>query len=62
MPSKPQKTNSVVTDKKDIVTPLSLEEATALLKKLGEWEGVVKLDREIIINWATYLKNNKTTK
>jgi hypothetical protein len=36
---------------------LTLEEATAYLKKLGEWETAWKFDRETIIKWAEFLKN-----
>lgn len=36
--------------------PMTLEEATTLLKKLGEWESVWRLDRETILAWAEYLK------
>jgi len=35
---------------------LTLEEATSFLKKAGEWESVVNFDRDIIINWASFLK------
>lgn len=34
---------------------LTLEEATDYLKKMGEWEGVWNLDRDIIIKWAEFL-------
>jgi hypothetical protein len=36
---------------------LTLEEATAYLKKIGEWESSWKFDRETIIKWAEFLKN-----
>lgn len=36
---------------------MSLEEATAYLKKLGEWQSVWQLDRKTIIQWAEYLKS-----
>jgi hypothetical protein len=36
--------------------PMTLEEATTLLKKLGEWESVWRLDRETILAWAEHLK------
>lgn len=46
---------------------MNLEEATAYLKKIGEWETVLKMEREVILNWANFLKEreekqNKTTK
>lgn len=34
---------------------MTLEEATKYLKKLGEWESVVNVDRETIIKWAEFL-------
>lgn len=36
--------------------PMTLEEATILLKKLGEWDSVWRLERETILAWAEYLK------
>lgn len=41
---------------KDKEPQMSLEEATAYLKKLGEWEGVVNMNRETILKWAEFLK------
>jgi hypothetical protein len=35
---------------------MTMEEATKLLKKLGEWESVWKMDRQTILAWAEYLK------
>jgi len=43
------------------VKSMSLEEATAYLKKMNEWESVVSLDRETIIKWAEFLKNREST-
>ena len=39
---------------------MSLEEATSYLKKIGEWESVVKLDRQTIIDWAEFLAKKGT--
>lgn len=36
--------------------PMTFEEATILLKKLGEWDSVWRLERETILAWAEYLK------
>lgn len=36
--------------------PMTLEEATIFLKKLGEWDSVWRLERETILAWAEYLK------
>ena len=36
--------------------PMTLEEATTLLKKLGEWDSVWRMDRETILAWAEHLK------
>jgi len=58
MTSKAQKTKPAATNKKDASTPMTLEQATVFLKKHGEWESVWKLDREVIINWAMYLKSS----
>ena len=41
---------------KDPEQPMTMEEATTYLKKLGEWEGVWHLERETIIKWAEFLK------
>lgn len=38
---------------------MNLEEATAYLKKIGEWETVLKLDRELILKWANFLKERE---
>lgn len=43
------------------VKSMSLEEATAYLKKINEWESVVSLDRDTIIKWAEFLKNREST-
>lgn len=34
-----------------------MEEATAYLKKIKEWDSVSNMDRETIIKWAQFLKN-----
>lgn len=38
---------------------MSLIEAEKFLRKVGEWHDVVKMDRETIIKWATFLKNKE---
>lgn len=47
-------------EKNDKAT-LTLEQATAFLKKIGEWESVWKLDRETIIKWANFLKDRENS-
>lgn len=39
--------------------PMTMIEAEQILRKLGEWHGVVGMERETIIKWATYLKNKE---
>jgi hypothetical protein len=46
---------------KDPSKPMDLEEATTLLKKLGEWDSVYNLDRETILKWAEFLKRREVT-
>ena len=41
---------------KKVIT-LTMEEATAYLKQIKEWDTVAKMDRETIIKWAEFLKN-----
>ena len=38
---------------------MNLDEATKYLKSVGEWETVLKLDREVIIKWAEYLESRE---
>ena len=47
---------------KDPEAPMTMEEATTLLKKLGEWEGIWHMDRDTIIKWAEFLKKKEATK
>jgi hypothetical protein len=47
---------------KDPEAPMTMEDATTYLKKLGEWEGVWHLDRDTIIKWAEFLKKKGETK
>ena len=35
---------------------MTLSEAETYLRKIGEWHGVVKMDRETVIKWAEFLK------
>jgi hypothetical protein len=54
------KKSTVVDEKVKVVeTNMSLQEATTLLKKLGEWETVWHLDRDTIIKWASFLKERE---
>ena len=41
---------------KDPSTTMSFQEATEYLKKIDEWESVWRLERDIIIKWAEFLK------
>ena len=36
---------------------ITMSEAEQILRKFGEWHGVVGMDRETIIKWAQFLKN-----
>ena len=45
---------------KDPAKPMSMAEATEYLKKIGEWDSVWKLDRDLILKWAEFLKNKET--
>lgn len=45
---------------KDPDKPMSMADATEYLKKIGEWESVWKLDRDLILKWAEFLKNKET--
>lgn len=45
--------------KKQTAPQMSLSEAETLLRKLGEWHGVVGMDRETIIKWAEFLKQKE---
>lgn len=47
---------------KDAKTPMSMEEATTLLKSLGEWESVWNMERDTIIKWAEFLKKKEAKK
>jgi len=38
---------------------MSLIEAEKYLRKIGEWHDVVKMDRETVIKWATFLKKRE---
>lgn len=38
---------------------MTMDEATAYLKSIKEWESVWKLDRETIIKWAEFLKKRE---
>ncbi len=35
---------------------MTLFEAETYLRKVGEWHGVVKMNRETIIKWAEFLR------
>ena len=41
-------------------TSMTLLQAEQYLRKIGEWSDVAQLDREIIINWATFLKKKES--
>jgi hypothetical protein len=41
---------------KDPNKPMTLSEAEHYLREIDEWHSVSTLPREIIINWATFLK------
>jgi hypothetical protein len=45
-----------------VVTITTLEQAETFLRKLDEWYHVSRMDREIILNWANFLKNKGITK
>ena len=38
---------------------MNLEQATAFLKKVNEWESVWRFDRDTIIGWANFLKSKE---
>jgi len=42
--------------------PLTMEEATTYLKKIGEWDSVARLERKVILDWAEFLKHKGVTK
>lgn len=48
--------------KEESTTPMTLLEAETFLRKMGEWHGVVKMDRETIIKWAEFLKAKEKSK
>lgn len=41
---------------------MTLAEAEQFLRKIGEWHEAVKMDRDTIIKWATFLKNKEQNK
>ena len=41
---------------------MSLMEAEKFLRDVGEWHGVVKMDRDTIIKWAMFLKTKQLKK
>jgi hypothetical protein len=41
---------------------MTIEEATAYLKSIDEWESVWRLERETILKWAEFLKERKVEK
>jgi hypothetical protein len=45
---------------KDPDAPMTLLEAEQFLRKIDEWESVRDMQRDIIINWATFLKKKNT--
>lgn len=53
------KTLSVLPEKPKTTASMDLAEATVILKKLGEWETVWHLDRDILIKWASFLKERE---
>ena len=40
----------------------NLQEAETYLRKNDEWNSVKNMDRQIIINWANFLKNKEGAK
>jgi hypothetical protein len=53
------------TEKKDSkrkVIELTLLEAEKFLRKIDEWNSVKHLNRELVIKWATFLKERETKK
>jgi len=40
----------------------TLAEAEKFLREAGEWNGVVGMNREIILNWANFLYNKLNKK
>lgn len=37
---------------------MTMSEAEQILRKFGEWHGVVGMGRETILKWAAYLKSD----
>jgi hypothetical protein len=44
------------------LTSITLLEAEIFLRKMGEWHGVVKMERDTIIKWALFLMNKENNK
>ena len=57
-----QKNTKNNSEKTENTHTLSMEEATTFLKKIGEWDSVSKFDRQIILDWANYLKKRGVSK
>jgi hypothetical protein len=38
---------------------MNIEESTEYLKKVGEWDMVFRLERDLIIKWANFLKERE---
>lgn len=49
------------TKPKESVT-MTLLEAEQFLRKIDEWNNVVKMERDIIIKWAMFLKDKQENK
>jgi len=39
----------------------TLQEAENYLREIGEWNSVYNMDRQVILNWANFLKNKGIT-
>lgn len=50
------------TNKSKKIKEITLAEAETILRKFGEWHGVVKMDRDTIIKWAMFLEQNENKK
>jgi hypothetical protein len=47
---------------KDPEAPMTLLDAEKYLRSIKEWDDVARMDREIIIKWAEYLKSRNVEK
>jgi hypothetical protein len=51
-----------MTTQKQTTKQMTLLEAEKYLRKIDEWHGVVKMERDTIIKWAMFLKSKEEAK